>query len=287
MVISVDQNYINQFSDMVHDLIEQNGSKLMNIFPKEVGEKGEYHFFDRLGTVDPVVRQSRFEQLNTQNIDHSRRGAVLTDYQAVVGLSDIDKIRMLVDPQSGYARKVANGLGRRFDIDALTALVGTALTGKAGGSTQALSAGQIDTTASGLTLARMIKAKKKFVENNVSGKLFMAIDEQGLEDLLNLTEVQSADYNSIRALVNGEINTFMGMEMIQFGSGIVPEATAGSVTRAIIFTEDALKVAIGKPLEIRVDEIADRGHFIQVAGYMSFGMVRMEEELVYDLRITY
>lgn len=288
MTITIDQNYVNQFSDMVHDLVEQKGSKLMGIFPKEIGVRGEYHFFDRLGSVEVTERTVRFEEPTLQDGNHSRRAAFMKDYRAgPLGISDIDKIRMLVDPQSGYAKKIANALGRQFDIDCLSALVGTALTGKSGGGTQALSAGQIDTTAAALSTSRLVTAKSKFVQNNVSDELYCAIDHEGLKDMLVDNEFENSDYNSIKALVNGEINTWMGMNFIVFGQGIIPEKTAGSVTRAIIFTADALKVAVAKDIELRVDERPDLDHTIQVVGYASFGMVRMEEELVYSIEITY
>tara|TARA_Y100000310_G_scaffold329617_1_gene399809 strand:+ start:1843 stop:2709 length:867 start_codon:yes stop_codon:yes gene_type:complete len=288
MTVTIDQNYVNQFSDMVHDLVEQKGSKLMGLFPKEIGNKGEYHFFDRLGSVEVTERTTRFEEPTLQDGNHSRRAAFMKDYRAgPLGISDMDKIRMLVDPQSGYAKKIANSLGRQFDIDCLEAMVGSALTGKSGGGTQALSAGQIDSTEAALSTARLIAAKAKFVENNVSDKLYCAVDHEGLKDLLADTEVQNSDYNTVKALVNGEVNTWMGIEFIQFGNGIIPEETAGSVTRAIVFTQDAIKVAMGKGIELRVDERNDLDHTIQVVGYASFGMVRMEEELVYSIEVTY
>lgn len=289
MAINIDQNYVNQFSDMVHDLVEQKGSKLMGIFPKEVGTRGEYHFFDTLGSVEVTERTTRFEEPTLQDGDHGRRAAFMKDYRAgPLGISDLDKMRMLIDPQSGYARKIANALGRQFDIDALGALVGSALTGKSGGGSQALSAGQIDTTAAGLTTARLITAKAKFVENNVQDEvIYCAIDQEGLQDILADSEAQSGDYNTVKALVSGEIDTWLGFKFIKFGAGIVPEKTAGSVSRAIMFTQDALKVAVSKQIELRVDERPDLDHTLQVVGYASFGMVRMEEELVYVVEVTY
>ena len=104
------------------------------------------------------------------------------------------------------AGSIAAAIQRREDqliIDALEA-TGTSLT-------VASSIGGANTD---LNVAKLRRASRLLGDNSVGE------DEQicyvgsyvGRESLLGETETTSSDYNTIKALVNGDINTFMGMD---------------------------------------------------------------------------
>ena len=117
-------------------------------------------------------------------------------------IDDADKVAMLIDPTSSYANAAAYAIGRAIDDAIITAADGTALTGKSGSTSTSLPAAQIVGVASpaaGLTIAKMVNAKKILDQNNVdpSLKRYIAVHPEQIEDLLNNTTVTSADYNTV------------------------------------------------------------------------------------------
>ena len=85
----------------------------------------------------------------------------LSDFEYADLIDDQDKIRMLSDPTSVYAKAAAAGIGRAMDDTIIAAFNASASTGKAGTTSTALPAGNIIAHGSaGLTVAKLISAKK-------------------------------------------------------------------------------------------------------------------------------
>ena len=89
-----------------------------------------------------------------------------------------------------------------MDDAIITALDGDAKTGKSGSTTTSLPAGQkvaVGSPASGLTIAKLVSAKKVLDQNNVdpSIKRYIAVHPEQIEDLLNDSTVTSADFNTV------------------------------------------------------------------------------------------
>ena len=105
------------------------------------------------------------------------------------------------------------------------------------------------------------------------------IHANSLSALLGETEVTSADFNTVRALVTGDINTFMGFRFITFGDrdeGGLP--VDGSDDRTLYaFHRDALGLGIGMNQTSRVDYIAEKTSFL-VASMFSAGAVAIDDE---------
>ena len=200
-------------------------------------------------------------------------------------IDDADKVAMLIDPTSSYANAAAYAIGRAVDDAIIEAADGTALTGKSGSTSTALPAGQIVGVASpaaGLTILKLVSAKKILDQNNVdpSIKRYIAVHPEQIEDLLNNTTVTSADYNTVKALVQGDINTFMGFEFITS----TRLATDGSSYRQVLaWAEDGITLAMGKDLMTQITQRADKSYSTQVYVCAQFGATRMEEEKVVQI----
>jgi hypothetical protein len=284
MVATINQNYISQFSDNIHMLLNQRTSKLMPIFEKEM-KKGEKHFFDRLGnlTVNEIV--GRAQPVVLQDPAHSRRMASVRRYEASVGLDDIDKMKMLIDPTNGYVMKLAQEHGKNFDAVVIDALLGTAATGADGSGSQALGSGQqIAHGSTGFTIAKFNQAMRLLEEAEVDvdmGELVLLLPPKGREDLFAEAQYTSFDYQNGKPLAGGGVSNFRGVDIII--TNRLPEHTAGSVYRGVFCTRDSLKVAMAHDLEIKVAERPDLNFLQQVSTYMMFGAVRMEEAKVVDV----
>ena len=271
--------FVNQFSANVALLAQQRGS-LMRKAVRVESVTGEKAFFDQVGSAAAIQRTSRHADTPLVTTPNSRRQVALTDYEWADLIDDQDKVRMLADPTSTYAQAAAAGLGRAMDDVIITAALGTANTGASGGTSTSLPAGQkIAHGSAGLTIAKLISAKKILDANDVdpSIKRWIAVSPEQIEDLLNNTTVTSSDFNTVKALATGEINSYVGFEFI-VTNRLNTDSTPSR--QVIAWAEDGITLAVGKDMSARIDERADKSYSTQVYAAMSIGATRMEEEKV-------
>lgn len=282
MVATITNSFVQQFSANIHDLLEQKGSKLIGKVDVEsvVGNKA---FFETIGSLDVAKVTTRHADTALSDPAHNRRMLLIEDYAGAVMLDHQDDIKMLISPANNYAKKLANGLGRKIDDIIISAITGTAASGESGGTTVALPAGQkIATGGTGLTMAKLIEAKKIFVEAEYDGPLTLAITGKGLEDLLGDEKATSGDYQTMLALVRGEIGSIMGMDVVI--NNRIP--LNGSDKVALVFAPEAVKFGKASEMKLDMDKRADKNNNMQVLVRGSFGAVRMEEELVVEISHT-
>ena len=274
--------FVNQFSANVALLAQQRGSLLRKAVRVE-SVTGEKAFFDQVGSAAAIQRTSRHADTPLVTTPHSRRQVALTDYEWADLIDDQDKVRMLADPTSTYAQAAAAGLGRAMDDVIITAALGTANTGASGGTSTSLPAGQkIAHGSAGLTIAKLISAKKILDANDVdpSIKRWIAVSPEQIEDLLNNTTVTSSDFNTVKALATGEISSYVGFEFI-VTNRLNTDSTPSR--QVIAWAEDGITLAVGKDMSARIDERADKSYSTQVYAAMSIGATRMEEEKVVEI----
>jgi len=193
-------------------------------------------------------------------------------------------VRLLVDPTSTYARAAAAAMGRAMDDVIVSAALGSAKTGKDGGTTTAFdtSNNQIAVGAAGLTLAKLIEAKEILDSGDVDPSIprYIAVSPKQISDLLNSTTVTSSDFNTVKALAMGEINSFVGFNFIVTNRLGVD----GSGNRRVFaWAMDGIKAAIGKEPTARIDERADKSYATQIYYSMTLGATRMEEKKVVEV----
>tara|TARA_R100001224_G_scaffold102313_1_gene74410 strand:- start:322 stop:1185 length:864 start_codon:yes stop_codon:yes gene_type:complete len=273
--------FSQQFSANVTLLSQQMGSILRGGVEEE-SVTGEKAFFDQVGAAAAVKRTSRHQDTPMVDTPHSRRMVTMDAYEWADLIDDADKVQMLIDPTSTYARAAAAAMGRAMDDAIIAAATGTSLTGKAGGtSTTMLSANQIAHGSADLSLAKLIEAKKILDLGSVDPSIprHIAVGPDQIEALLNSTTVTSSDFNTVKALVQGEINTFMGFQF----HVTTRLAKAGNIRTCFAWAQDGLKLAVGKDVQSRIDERADKSYSTQVYYCAQFGSTRMEEEKVVEI----
>lgn len=286
MTATINSAFISQFSDNLHHLVEQKGSKLRPFVKTEMA-KGEKHFFDRLGNFTASEITSRLESSTLQDPGHSRRLASVRKYQASTYLDDMDKLKMLIDPTSDYAVKLANAHGKKLDDIILESLIGTAASGKDGSSsTSFLASNQIAHGSSGFTVDKFNQALRILEANEVdmeTTKIYLALGAKGVEDLLgdSTNRMTSFDFQDDKSLSGPTLTKFRGVHIIR--TQRCPDETADTTYRGILFTEDSIKVAMAKDLEVKVAERPDLNFATQISTYMMYGSVRLEEETVVDV----
>ena len=164
----------------------------------------------------------------------------------------------------------------------IDAALGTAFTGETGStSTTMLAGNQIANGSADLTVAKLRTAKKTLDLASVDPSIprYIAVGPEQIDALLGDTNVTSSDFNTVKALVQGEINTFMGFEFIVTNR----LSKSGNIRSCFAWAEDGLTLAIGKDVMARIDERSDKGYATQVYYCMSIGATRMEEEKVVQI----
>lgn len=274
--------FVNQFSSNITMLSQQMGSLLREAVDVET-VTGEKAFFDQVGSAVAQVRTSRHGDTPLMETPHARRMVTMSTYEYADLIDDPDKVRLLVDPTSTYARAAAMAMGRSMDDVIISAALGSASTGKAGSTSTALPSGQkIAHGSGGLTQAKLVSAKKILDQNSVDPSIqrYIIVSPEQIEDLLNITSVTSADFNTVRALVQGEVDTFVGFKFIV--SNRLNTDSDGN-RQVIAFAGDGIKLAIGKDVTGRIDERADKSYSTQIYYCMDIGATRMEEEKVVEI----
>jgi hypothetical protein len=302
MSSQVTEGFVQQYNANVIHLVQQQGSRLERAVRKET-QKGKSQFFDRIGSVAAVARTGRHSATPQLDTPHSRRMVTLADYEWADLVDDQDKIRMLIDPTSEYAMAAAWAFGRTKDDVVIAAALGTAYSGETGttavthpnGSKYAANDGSAH---SNLNLRTLRGVKKMMDEDEVEGKRYMAVTASQISNLLSDSQITSADYNSVKALVQGELNSFMGFEFIRLerlglttstasstSTGAVGSGTSfsGTFRACIAWADQGMILSMGEDFITKMSERDDLGYAMQVYCRMSLGAVRMQEEQVIEV----
>jgi len=284
MSFEVTEAMVQQYHANIALLSQQQVSKLEGAVRRE-RQNAEFSFYDRIGPVEAQPKGGRHSDTPLMATPHSRRRVQTAPWNWADMVDTTDKLRMLVDPTSAYAQNAVMGFNRRKDRIIIEAAFGTAYAGKQGQDTVAFPASQtIAAGGTGLTIDKLLIAREMLQEAEVADNLplYAVVTARQLRDLLGNTEVQSSDYNTVKALVKGEINTFVGWNFIR--SELLPVA---STTRdCLFFAADGILLAAAEEITVKVSDRPDKNYSTQVYVEMDFGATRMEEVKVIKVQCT-
>ena len=278
--------FVQQYSSNVQMLSQQMGSYLRSAADVET-IVGKNAFFDQVGKTTAQLRTSRHSDTPQVDTPHSRRRVSLGDYEWADLIDNQDKVRMLIDPTSSYAKAAAAAMGRAMDDVIISALGGTSYTGETGATSVVLPSSQKPYSASqtdGLNITKLLEAKKilDLADVDPSIQRFFVCGPRQIANLLGTTQITSSDFNTVKALAQGQVDSFLGFKFI-VSNRLAFDATNTDDRLCYAFTADAIKLAIGKDVMARIDERADKSYSTQVYYCMSIGATRMEEEKVVEI----
>ena len=293
MSINITTAFVNQYRANVEHLLQQKGSRLRPFVRMET-QNAEFEYYDRIGSVDAVEVTSRLSDTPLISPPHDRRQVSLRDFDWADMIDRTDRIRLLIDPSSPYAQNAAWALGRKMDDVIIENAFGTAYSGKTGSTSVTHPSGDViavnyvesgSATNSGLTIGKLREAKRLLdsQENDPSDPRYCAVTAQQVNDLLQTTEVTSADYNSVKALVQGEINSFMGFLFVRTER---VATDSNSYRRVIAWARSGMLLAMGKDITADIGPRRDKRNSTQVYCSASFGATRMEEGKVLEIKCS-
>jgi len=282
MSVEITTAFVEQYKANVQMLSQQKGSRLSAAVRNE-SVTGKNAFFEQIGAVSARIRPSRHADTPQLDTPHDRRRVSLTDFDWADLIDDEDKVRMLIDPTSAYATNAAWAMARAKDDEIISAALGNAQTGVSGGTTTALPSSQkIAVAASGLTIGKLLNAKEILDGNDVDEDIprYVALSAEQVSDLLNSTEIKSSDFNTVKALAMGQLDTFLGFKFIRTQR----LNTDGSGDRQVIaWAQDGILLATGKEATSKITERDDKNYATQVFYSMTIGATRMEEKKVVEI----
>jgi hypothetical protein len=285
MSFEITTAHVQQYRNNVLMLAQQQGSRLRAAVMTD-SQVGKHAFVDQIGATAAVKKQTRHGDTPLVNTPHRRRRLTLDTFEWADLIDNADQVRTLIDPTSAYAQNAANAMGRSMDDTIIAALLGTSLTDETGATAVVLPAGQkIAVAATSLTLDKVTEAKRLLDAADVddNDKRYIVISSKELKNLLNTTTFTSADFNSVKALVAGQINEFLGFTWIR-SERLTQDATPSR--QCIAFTRTGIQMNVGNEPNFDIGPRRDKAMSMQVFVAMDIGATRLEEVKVVEIACT-
>ncbi len=275
MANTIDKAFVEAFKSNVLMLCQQKPSRLRpNV--SEMTVKAEIANIERLGAVEAVEKNSRHTPTPVLDAPHSRRRFGMKDYQWADLIDVEDEIRILISPKSDYAQAASWSMNRAYDKLIIDSMGGNATDGD--GASVALPAGQKVATT-GMTMDTVLAAKQILDENEVDhSDRFIACKADAMMAMLGTTEVASSDFNTIKALVQGEFKTWLGFTWIT--TELLPDDTAYA------WHKSGIRLGVGADITTRIDTRLDVSMATQVYARFTAGATRLEEEKVVEMSLA-
>jgi hypothetical protein len=270
MAIGLSNAFVTLFDAEVKQAYQAK-AQLVGATRQRRGVEGSTAKFPKVGKGVATLRIPQTD-VTPLNVDFSQVTATLEDWNAAEYSDIFMQQKVNFDERQELVQVVANAIGRRQDqliIDALTA-----------SSTSNTVSNDIGGTDTNLNLDKLLEAKKQLDAGNVPPQdRHMVIHANSLASILGEQKLTSSDYASVKALVAGEINTFLGFTFHVLGDraegGL---AVDGSLDRTVwAFHKDAVGYAEGMGPKTEINYVPEKTSFL-VNSMFSAGATAIDAE---------
>jgi len=263
--------FVSQFDAEVKQAY-QGTRRLGGTTRERKGVVGKTHNFPFIGK---GLAQKRIPQSDVipMNMQHSQNPCILEDYVAPEYSDIFNEQKINFDERAELVKGIAGAIGRTQDQILINGMV-------AGANTITIAHGGV-----GLTVSKLREASRLLNERGVpSGDRHIAISAISLESLLAQTEVTSTDYNGVKTLVNGEVNTFLGFQFHMIDNreegGLPKDVT--NVRTCLVWHKEAIGLAVGIDFNTEINYIPEKTSWL-IAGKYSAGAKVIDSEGVFKL----
>jgi len=269
MAVSISNAFVTLFDSEVKQAYQ--GQRALAGLTRERTVEGSTVKFPKIGKGTASIRVPQTDVV-PMSTTYSQVTATMEDYIAAEYSDIFNQAKVNFQDRAELVQVVSGAIGRRMDqvvIDALAASSGT--------NTVSNDIGGTDTN---LNVAKLRAAKKAMDAKNVpaEGRVIIA-HANNMDSLLAETAVTSSDFNTVKALVTGEVNTFLGFRFVSLGDrdegGLAIDGSSDRIVYA--FHRDAMGLGIGMGQTSRVDYIPEKTSFL-VASMFSAGSVAIDAE---------
>lgn len=270
MSMSLSNAFVTLFDAEVKQAY-QGKAMLVGAVRQRRGVEGSTVKFPKVGrgVATPRVGQTDVTPLNVgfSNVTLNLEDWIAAEYSDIFSQQKVN-----FDERSELVQVLGNAIGRRQDQLILNAL--------ANSGTSLAVGNDVGGTDTNMNVAKLRQAKGLMDKNNVPPTdRGIIIHSNGLQSLLAETAVTSSDFNTVKALVNGELDTFLGFKFHVIGDrtegGL---AIDGSLDRTCFaFHKDAIGYGEGIAPKTEINYIPEKTSFL-VASMFSAGATTIDAE---------
>lgn len=261
----------------------QGAGKLRNTVTIRTGVVGESYKFTRMGRGLANQKASQAD-VTPMDISHARQTVNLENWNAPEYTDIFDQAEVNFDEKQELAQTIAKALARREDqliIDAMAAVTFAATNDQNPDTGRVF---DVSATANfSLDLVRSANEHFKDIEAMDEEK-HIALKADALTTLLEDAEVTSSDYNTVKALVNGDLDTYVGFKFHVIGTraeGGLPGVTTDEI--AFAWCKSAVGLAVGIDMKTTIDWVAQKTSWL-ANGMMKAGAVAREPQGIVKLQ---
>jgi hypothetical protein len=270
MAVSLSNAFVTLFDAEVKQAY-QGKAMLVGAVRQRRGVEGSSVKFPKVGKGVATARVTQTD-VTPMNVGFSNVTCTLQDWNAAEYSDIFSQAKVNFDERSELSQVVGAAIGRRQDQLILDALSAASSTG-----TVANSIGGANTN---MNISKLREAAKILNAKNVpSDGRHIIIHANSLASMLEQTSVTSSDFNSVKALVQGEISTFMGFQFHILGDrteGGLP--IDGSSDRTLYaFHSQAIGYAEGIAPKTEINYIPEKTSWL-VNALFSAGSVAIDSE---------
>jgi len=288
---SVPEAHVYMFTDNVRNVITRDGGI---IYPYVThgsysGERVQVVQF--VGPVEFIERDTPYSDTKLTELEHTSRWINGKEYDVAVLVDRLDTLKMIYDPTNVYVDRFRQAHSRKRDTIIVDNFFAPVKTGKdAAGTATYKAANTVADGGTGFTLAKLRSLRKLMKKRNLdmrSIKPIILVNGEATDDLLGETQVTSSDYAAVKALVEGEVNAFMGFNFLSFedynGAGIPFAAGSSTVRHSPAWIPEGMHYGTWQDLVITISNRPDKNNIKQIHGTFTAGAVRLEEDKVFAL----
>lgn len=280
---SIPTAFVKQFSAGVRMLQQQMGSRLRDAVLVDPSVTGDRAFYDQVDATAMSEVTNRHGDTEYTDTPHARRMVTLKTYEVADLVDRADQRRLLNDPINPYTRSMAAAGNRTIDDVILAAFDATAATGVDGATTVPFdTAFSTDLGAGGIHVDDLITARRMLEaaeneEDDGDYRWYTVMSAMCRQNLLRDAgnSLTSGDFNTVRALVSGQIDQYLGLTFIK--SQRAPLAT-GNLRDVYVWVKSSMQLAIGEEPRSFMDILPQKRHSTQIRCELDAGATRMDEK---------
>jgi N4-gp56 family major capsid protein len=276
MAVGISNAFVQLFDAEVKQAY-QSSRALAGLTRERANVEGNQVKFPKIGKGTATVRVPQTD-VTPLNVTYSQVTATMSDYIAAEYSDIFSQQKVNFDERRELVQVVGNAIGRRMDqlvLDALNAS-GTSLT----------VATSIGGAGTNMNIEKLIEAKKLLDANNVPSEgRCMIIHANNLAGMLGETEITSSDFATVKALVSGEVDTFMGFKFVTLGDRDEGGLPLPSTRTCFAFHRDAIGMGIGMNQKSEINYVPEKTSFL-VSSMFSAGAVAIDDEGIVKISAT-
>jgi len=269
MAVSISNAFVTLFDTEVKQAYQAE-AVLRNTVRLRTGVTASTHKFPKIGAGVAQVRVPQTD-VTPLNVTYSQATVTLSDYIAAEYSDIFNQAKVNFDERQELVQVVSKAIGRRSDqliIDALAA-----------SSTSLTVSNDIGGTDTNLNVAKLRETKRLMDANNVPmEERYILIHASNLSSLLSETSVTSSDFNTVKALVQGDVNSFLGFQFVTIGDrseGGLTGGGSGADRTVYAWHKAAMGMAESMAIRSEINYIPEKTSWL-VASMFSAGAIAID-----------